>query len=758
MRLLNAMSLRFQDFPIESRFPPYVILSHTWDDKQEVTLQDMGSPYLTEKKNYSKITNTCRLARERGIEWVWIDTCCIDKTNLTELTESINSMFRWYRLAQVCLVYLVDFSKTPLPETSSYVPGDLSGGLLTPQDAEKMFDCAWFHRGWTLQELLAPEHVEFYDSAWTPIGSKARLCPLVSHITRIPEDAILGTVDLSVYSTAQRMAWASSRVTTKAEDAAYSLLGLFDVNLPLIYGEGHRAFQRLQEEIIKVSTDFTLFGWTPSESETEMQHVLGDVASPTTPCMPLMASSTRQFEKCYDLEQFRNDDSEYSITNRGLRLTAYLVLKPIDSSAIERSRNSMRGRPSLDKLPTRSVTVPQGTQNTQNTFAVGLGLGGHGHSSSLPSVPTVTSSGSIRQKAPILDPRQNRYRYVLTIGKRKTDRPDKTTKKGVDIDEIGICLRKTGPGQLVRDAHRPLETMSQVELRSVLNTTEAHTFYITLRPNGLGNMVGRPGSTVALSDPSQTPALRGYTPPVPQDGRFDALARPPHPAHQLHLVTQAPAVTLVYSPTTSLMSPQELPAAPLSSASFQGPSPASVLKYSDLSAHHPLRMFYHPRLLRGMHIPSLIDRGIVYGFFPQQPFDECLRIFCLPESATEVLAFPCKSRHGKDELSFGVLVDFRHGRSHPQCRVVDRSSLQSQFFFALSTRSQTEPMRWYMVENELPDVAMCTNRLRIKSAYSERTYEVVAAADNGPVLIDSYTLMMPTLDIKITNVTGSTRY
>ncbi|EPE02699.1 het domain-containing protein [Ophiostoma piceae UAMH 11346] len=788
MRLLNATSLKFRDYPDESRFPPYVILSHTWDDKQEVTLRDMASPYLTDKEGYSKITNTCRLARERGIEWVWIDTCCIDKTNNTELTESINSMFRWYKLAEVCIVHLVDFTKTPQPDISVYAPGDLSCGLLTPQDSENIVKCAWFHRGWTLQELLAPAQVEFYDTAWTHIGSKARLCPLVSHITRIPENAIQGTIDLAVYSTAQRMAWASSRVTTKIEDAAYSLLGLFDVNMPLIYGEGHRAFQRLQEEILKISTDFTLFGWAPSEGEDQKQQRPGNNTNTgtTTPCMPLLASSPRQFQECYELEQFRNDDSEFSITNRGLRLTAYLVLIPLDSSTTERSRNSVVGRPSPERLPHRSVTVPQHQPSLSLPGiapGVGLGLSDHSHSSSSPALSTATSSGSIRQKAAAISlPRQHRYRYVLTIGKRRTDRPDRTdkTKRGIDSDEIGICLRKTGPGQLIREGNQPLEEMSRVELRNVLNTTEAHTFYITLRPNGLGNTIIQPppvaalysATTVAdsLSDPSPTPVLRGHTPPAPHDARFGASAQPPHPA--LHLWTQTPSGTPVTnildssdwrnSPTTGIMSPQT---PPLSSAvslsqntnSNLNQNAASILKYSDLSSHHPLRMFYHPRLLRGMYIPSLIDRGIVFGNFPQQPFDERLRIFCLPESASEVIAFSCKSRQGKDELSFSVLVDFRHGRSHPQCKVVDRSSIQSQFFFALSMRSQMEPMRWYMVDNELPEISTSTNRLRIKPAHSERTYEIVAAADNGAVPIDNYTLLMPTLDIKITNVTGSTR-
>lgn len=203
MRLLNAISRKFKNFPDDSKFPPYVILSHTWDEKQEVSLQDFASPYHTEKQGHEKITNTCRLAIELGFEWVWIDTCCIDKANNTELTESINSMFRWYQLAQVCIVHLADFTKTPLADGLPDSP-DLSGGLLTSEDSDEMKTCAWFHRGWTLQELLAPANVEFYDNQWSYIGSKTRLCKLISRITRIPEEAISGDTGPQHYSTADR--------------------------------------------------------------------------------------------------------------------------------------------------------------------------------------------------------------------------------------------------------------------------------------------------------------------------------------------------------------------------------------------------------------------------------------------------------------------------------------------------------------------------------------------------------------------------
>ncbi|KAJ9129985.1 HET-domain-containing protein [Coniochaeta hoffmannii] len=220
MRLFHARSLKFQDFN-ESSLPPYAILSHTWDAPEEVTLQDMTSPYLPSKKGYAKITETCRLALGHSLEYVWIDTCCIDKTSSAELTESINSMFRWYQKAR------------------------------------------------TLQEMLAPLDLQFYNSRWALIGTKEELGKELSKITRIPIEAITAARSLRSFSAAARMSWASERVTTREEDIAYCLLGLFDVHMPLVYGEGNKAFYRLQEEIIKKTFDPSLFAWQPDDETAQ---------------------------------------------------------------------------------------------------------------------------------------------------------------------------------------------------------------------------------------------------------------------------------------------------------------------------------------------------------------------------------------------------------------------------------------------------------------------------------------------------------
>ncbi|KAK3291813.1 HET and ankyrin domain protein [Chaetomium fimeti] len=233
MRLLNTTTRRLETF---STPPLYAVLSHRWG-AEEVTFQDIqdGSAELKETA-YSKIINTCSVAAAGGIDYVWIDTCCIDKTSSAELSEAINSMYRWYREAIVCYAYLAD------------VPN------------KKFTQSEWFRRGWTLQELIAPSVVIFFDSDWQEIGSKSSLQPAVSKATGIPAEVLLGG-NVGHTSVAQRMSWAAKRETTVIEDLAYCLLGIFDVNMPMLYGEGVKAFARLQEEILKTTDDLSLFVW-----------------------------------------------------------------------------------------------------------------------------------------------------------------------------------------------------------------------------------------------------------------------------------------------------------------------------------------------------------------------------------------------------------------------------------------------------------------------------------------------------------------
>ncbi|KAK1676201.1 heterokaryon incompatibility protein-domain-containing protein, partial [Colletotrichum godetiae] len=250
MRLLNTITLKVIEFVTER--PSYAILSHAWGS-QEIVHQDTeaeGGAPSSIKAGWKKIRGSCALALKDGFDWIWIDTCCIDKTSSSELSEAINSMFRWYRETEICYAYLEDVP--PL----KYAP------VIGFQDLTETFlGSRWFTRGWTLQELVAPRKVDFHASDWSFLGSKADLVGIIHKHTMIDKEALKGVGNLSNFSVWSRMQWAASRETTRVEDTAYCLLGIFDINMPLLYGEGDRAFRRLQEEILRTIEDYNLMAW-----------------------------------------------------------------------------------------------------------------------------------------------------------------------------------------------------------------------------------------------------------------------------------------------------------------------------------------------------------------------------------------------------------------------------------------------------------------------------------------------------------------
>jgi len=221
--------------------PPYAILSHTWG-ANEVLFQDIVNGTAKSKDGYVKVEFLAQKAAERGLRHFWIDTCCIDKSSSLELQTAINSMFRWYRDAAVCFVYMADVFSGP------------ERGNSTTSWEVAFSTSRWFGRGWTLQELLAPTSVEFFSAGiGAPLGDKQSLERHIIEITGIPVNALRGQ-NLHSFSIDERMRWAQNRKTTREEDEAYSLMGLFDVFIPILYGEGkQRAFERLREEIDKRS-------------------------------------------------------------------------------------------------------------------------------------------------------------------------------------------------------------------------------------------------------------------------------------------------------------------------------------------------------------------------------------------------------------------------------------------------------------------------------------------------------------------------
>jgi hypothetical protein len=228
--------------------PPYAILSHTWGaDTDEVTFRDLKHSTGKSKAGYDKVRFCGEQAKRDGLQYFWVDTCCINKSNNTELSEAINSMFRWYREAAKCYVYLSDVS---IPNSNENYQ---SSGFTWESEFRKS---RWFTRGWTLQELIAPVSVEFFSGEGKRLGNKRSLEQQVHEITGVPISALRGS-PLSNFSVSERISWAESRDTKRKEDKAYSLMGIFDIHMPLIYGEGReKAFIRLRDEIDKRPRNF----------------------------------------------------------------------------------------------------------------------------------------------------------------------------------------------------------------------------------------------------------------------------------------------------------------------------------------------------------------------------------------------------------------------------------------------------------------------------------------------------------------------
>jgi hypothetical protein len=248
MRLLHATTLQFHEFQ-GSDIPPYAILSHRWEDEEEVTHQEMRGWWrgFKMKRGIRKVKECCQQAVKDGLYYVWVDTCCIDKTSSAELSEAINSMYRWYQNSATCYAYLSDVHVTANNRTLSAVDFPSRGDSLALP--AQFLARKWWTRGWTLQELIAPRIVRFYANdqhhAWVYIGDKSTLLHAIARKTSI-DVQVLNGLDVRQCSIANRMSWASARTTTRIEDMAYCLLGLFSINMPLLYGEGDRAFIRLQ--------------------------------------------------------------------------------------------------------------------------------------------------------------------------------------------------------------------------------------------------------------------------------------------------------------------------------------------------------------------------------------------------------------------------------------------------------------------------------------------------------------------------------
>jgi hypothetical protein len=200
-----------------SNIPRYAILSHRWRE-EEVLFADMeGEASVARAKNgYQKLEASCEIALGCGFKYIWCDTCCIDKSSSAELSEAINSMYEYYSKSGLCIVYLDDIEDDP-------------------QDDSYLERAIWFSRGWTLQELVAPEFIVFYSQKWQKLGWKEDLKRQISIVSGIDQDVLDYPLRVNEISVSEKMSWASQRTTTRPEDLAYSLMGIFGVHMPPLY-------------------------------------------------------------------------------------------------------------------------------------------------------------------------------------------------------------------------------------------------------------------------------------------------------------------------------------------------------------------------------------------------------------------------------------------------------------------------------------------------------------------------------------------
>ena len=308
----------------------YAILSHRWmaqevDYDEMVGLAKMDREERDEIRQYDgyrKVIQSCEQAQKDGYKWLWADTCCIDKRSSAELSEAINSMYRWYENAKVCYAYLHDVCDPRFP---------------TERDVGRYPDFfgwpEWFSRGWTLQELIAPSNVQFFNKDWQSIDDKKTLAPTLRNVTGIPEHILMDGLRGNRPCIAQIMSWAANRKTTRVEDRAYSLMGLLDVNMPMLYGEGKKAFHHLQMEIIRASNDQSIFAWSYNIGNIQTGSILADDPSCFRHCGKMELMDHDEFIQNIkvhvpdeELDSIKDRLGTFPITNRGIQI--WLLLRP----------------------------------------------------------------------------------------------------------------------------------------------------------------------------------------------------------------------------------------------------------------------------------------------------------------------------------------------------------------------------------------------------------------------------------------------
>lgn len=345
MRFIDTTTLEVTKDLLHTQIPEkYAILSHRWRE-EEVSLHELHETDrdgLVHLRGFRKIAAAAKLAKDTGYDWLWVNTVCIDKTSSADLSESINSMFRWYQNADICFAYLDDVCCE-----------------------EDMKGSEWFTRGWTLQELIAPQDVLFLNKDWKPIQSRWHLAPKLCTFTNISIAVLRHEVELKDLSVATRMSWASSRSTTRLEDTAYCLLGLFGVNMPLLYGEGENAFLRLQEVILQRTGDASLLAWNPDCEASE-----GSGNAKKSQFLSALATSPKSFRGCTRFQR-RVDSGKVnlcSVMNKGVQITVLLRLVQVWPPSYEAALQCGEEGTDVNRWIVISLTrTPDGSYARHNT-------------------------------------------------------------------------------------------------------------------------------------------------------------------------------------------------------------------------------------------------------------------------------------------------------------------------------------------------------------------------------------------------------
>ncbi|KAJ9133713.1 hypothetical protein NKR23_g10575 [Pleurostoma richardsiae] len=297
MRLINAETRQLKEF-FDEELPEYAVLSHTWGDiSEEVSLRDYAAGMTEKKPGMRKIELALQQTRRDRLQWLWVDTCCIDRSSSADLSEAVNAAWRWFAESAACYVYLSDCSATNDPGSKDFLRA------------------RWFTRSWTLPELLAPRSITFFAENWTQIGVGSMQTDLgvlesVYHVTKIPRDVLTGTLRPWDFCISQRMSWASRRMCSRVEDLAYSLFGLFEVNLPVMYGEGRRAFIRLQEHIFHQHPD----------DDTVLAWCVGELSQRTLNIGGLWAESPADFAESGSIRPVERAKEPLKLTAEGMLL------------------------------------------------------------------------------------------------------------------------------------------------------------------------------------------------------------------------------------------------------------------------------------------------------------------------------------------------------------------------------------------------------------------------------------------------------